>query len=164
MLHSYWDQFPCKEEASREDKGEHAKRMPEPTRHTRQLWFHGKYNTWTVSITRGRIHRFSWELRFMEDMGPQPITSHCQWANYRMCIVLLTDSTASNGSSEREITIRRIFEYRYIKSNPITGLDRPWGFQEIEVPRFQDNRHIKVVRLSAVRTGRLENVNVKFTL
>jgi hypothetical protein len=41
------------------------------------------------------------------------------------------------------------------QSNPITGLDRPWGFQEVEAPRFQDNRHIKVVRLSALRTGRL---------
>jgi len=41
------------------------------------------------------------------------------------------------------------------KSNPITGLDRPWGFQEVEAPRFQDNRHMKVVRLSALRTGRL---------
>jgi len=35
------------------------------------------------------------------------------------------------------------------------GLDRPWGFQEVEAPRFQDNRYLKVVRLSAVRTGRL---------
>ena len=42
-----------------------------------------------------------------------------------------------------------------VKSNPITGLDRPWGFQEAEAPRFQDNRHMKVVRLSALRTGRL---------
>ena len=41
---------------------------------------------------------------------------------------------------------------QYSKSNPITGPDRPWGFQEIEVPRFQDNWHIKVVRLSALRT------------
>jgi len=31
----------------------------------------------------------------------------------------------------------------------------PWGFQEVEVPRFQDNRHMKVVRLSALSTGRL---------
>jgi len=41
------------------------------------------------------------------------------------------------------------------KSNPITGLDRPWGFQEVEDPRFQEIRHMKVVRLSALRTGRL---------
>ena len=29
------------------------------------------------------------------------------------------------------------------------------GFQEVEAPRFQDNRHMKVVRLSALRIGRL---------
>jgi hypothetical protein len=38
-------------------------------------------------------------------------------------------------------------------SNPITGLDRPWGFQEVKAPRFQDVRHVKVVRLLAARTG-----------
>ena len=56
-----------------------------------------------------------------------------------------------------------LFDIKYIKikgkgkvySNPITGLDRPRGFQEVEAPRFQDNRHMKVVRLSALRTGRL---------
>jgi hypothetical protein len=37
--------------------------------------------------------------------------------------------------------------------NPITGLDRPRGFQEFEAPRFQDNRHIKVVSLSALHTS-----------
>ena len=35
--------------------------------------------------------------------------------------------------------------------NPITGLNRPRAFQEVEVPRFQD---MKVARLSALRTGR----------
>jgi hypothetical protein len=42
-----------------------------------------------------------------------------------------------------------------MKSNPVTGLDRPLGFQEVEAPRFLDNRHLKVARLSALRTGRL---------
>ena len=42
-----------------------------------------------------------------------------------------------------------------MQSNPITGLDRPWGFQEVEAPRCQDNWHMKVVRLSALRTGSL---------
>jgi hypothetical protein len=42
-----------------------------------------------------------------------------------------------------------------VKSDPTAGLERPWGFQEIEVPRFQDNRHMKVVRFWALRTGRL---------
>ena len=26
-----------------------------------------------------------------------------------------------------------------VKSSPITGLDRPRGFQEVKVPRFRDN-------------------------
>jgi len=41
----------------------------------------------------------------------------------------------------------------YIKSSPITGLDRPRGFQEVEVPTFQDNWHTKVITLSVLRTG-----------
>ena len=40
-------------------------------------------------------------------------------------------------------------------SNPITGLDRPWGFQEVEAPGIQDSQHMKVVRLLALGTGRL---------
>jgi len=40
-----------------------------------------------------------------------------------------------------------------IKSNPITGLDRPRGFQEVEAPRFLVNWYMNVVRLSALRTG-----------
>jgi hypothetical protein len=41
------------------------------------------------------------------------------------------------------------------KSDPITGLDRPRGLKEAEAPRFHDIRHMKVERLSALRTGRL---------
>ena len=40
-------------------------------------------------------------------------------------------------------------------SNPITGLYSHWGCQKFEAPTFQDTRHMKVVRLSALRTGRL---------
>jgi hypothetical protein len=40
-------------------------------------------------------------------------------------------------------------------SKPITDLERPVGFQEFEAPRFQDNRHMKVVRLSALCTSHL---------
>ena len=39
---------------------------------------------------------------------------------------------------------------RYRYSSPFTGLDRPWGFQKVEAPRFQYKRHMKVVRLSAL--------------
>ena len=30
------------------------------------------------------------------------------------------------------------------ESNPYTGLERSWGFQEVKAPRFQNNRHMKV--------------------
>jgi hypothetical protein len=32
---------------------------------------------------------------------------------------------------------------------------RPWGFQKVEAPRFEDNWHMREARLSALRTGRL---------
>jgi hypothetical protein len=52
---------------------------------------------------------------------------------------------------------RELYAYKKVKakSNPFTGLERPWGFQEFEAPKFQDNRrHMKVVSLLAIRTGR----------
>jgi hypothetical protein len=42
-----------------------------------------------------------------------------------------------------------------VKGKPITGLNRPWGFQKVEFPRFQDNRQMKVVGLSTLRNGHL---------
>ena len=38
------------------------------------------------------------------------------------------------------------------------------GFQEIEAPRFQDNQHLKVVRLLALRTGRLYSQEIFLVL
>jgi hypothetical protein len=35
------------------------------------------------------------------------------------------------------------------------SLERPRGFQEVEIPRFQDVRPTKVVMFSALRTSRL---------
>jgi len=41
------------------------------------------------------------------------------------------------------------------ESNLSTGLERPRGFQHVAVPIFQDSRYMKVIRLSALRTGHL---------
>jgi len=62
-------------------------------------------------------------------------------------------NTKRNVDCSNQVTVNNI--YTNIKSNPITGLDRTGGFQEVEAPRLQDSRHMKVVRLSAPRTGRL---------
>ena len=50
------------------------------------------------------------------------------------------------------------------QSNPIRGLDMPWEFQEVEDHRFQDNRHTKVVRLSALCTGCLYSQEIFLVL
>jgi len=46
-------------------------------------------------------------------------------------------------------------DVRRKQSNPTTGLVRPWGFQEVKAPRFQDNWHSNVVSMSALRTSHL---------
>jgi hypothetical protein len=53
------------------------------------------------------------------------------------------------------VKIKSIFMYikGKGKGNPITGLNTSLGFQEVEAPRFQDNRLINEVMLSALRTG-----------
>ena len=65
--------------------------------------------------------------------------------------------SASHGESETKPSGSTCTVWQFIvflvKSK--TSLRRPWGFQEVEAPRFQDNRYLKVVRLSALRTGRL---------
>jgi len=46
-----------------------------------------------------------------------------------------------------------LFTTVLLQSNPITRLDSRLGFQEFEAPRFQNNRHMKMVSFSALRTG-----------
>jgi len=51
----------------------------------------------------------------------------------------------------------KIFNKDYCKrqSTPIIGLGRTRGYQEAEATRFQDNRYMKVVRLSTLCFVRL---------
>ena len=53
------------------------------------------------------------------------------------------------------VTWHALLLSRWRIRNPCTGLQRPWLFQQVQAPRFRDSRHIKVVRFSALRTGRL---------
>jgi hypothetical protein len=50
-------------------------------------------------------------------------------------------------------TVRHILKHPV--SDPQTGLDRPVELQDVEATRFQDDRHMKVIRFSDQRTGRL---------
>jgi hypothetical protein len=42
-----------------------------------------------------------------------------------------------------------------MKIHPITGLDKPLCSRRLRLPEFLNNRHMKVVRLSALGTGHL---------
>jgi hypothetical protein len=53
----------------------------------------------------------------------------------------------------KNVNQNHVTDKRY--SNTIRGLDRTWRIQEVEAPRFQGIRHMKVVRMSAQGTGRL---------
>ena len=71
-------------------------------------------------------------------------------------------NSKSVGSSTEQIcglqqrtTQTRLHHVMTCKSNPCSCLERPWGFQHAEATRFNDIRHVKVLRLSAPRTGRL---------
>jgi hypothetical protein len=41
------------------------------------------------------------------------------------------------------------------KAFPLPAWRGPWGSRRLRLPEFLDNRHMKVVRLSALRIGRL---------
>jgi len=49
----------------------------------------------------------------------------------------------------------KISAFVYINVLVCTGLDRPWGIHKFQASRFQNNRRIKVVKLSALYNGRL---------
>jgi hypothetical protein len=42
-----------------------------------------------------------------------------------------------------------------VKAIPLQALTGPWGSSSLRLPEFVDNRQKKVVRLSALLTGRL---------
>ena len=79
--------------------------------------------------------------------SPLQNKSSCPWTGPYMVTYTATANTMS--------CVRNLMNISKMWSNTITGLDRPWGFQESEAPIFQDNRHMKVGKLSALRTGRL---------
>jgi hypothetical protein len=77
-----------------------------------------------------------------------------------MCLVSVVCCQLEVSVTDRSLAQRSpTFSERIIKCKQLKPsyyrLDKPWGFQEVETPRFQDNQHMKVIRLSTLRTGRL---------
>jgi len=61
-----------------------------------------------------------------------------------------------HGSTNIKLTVHRTVSIKSKgKAIPLQAWKEPCGFQEAEAPRVQDNRHMKVVRLSALLTGPL---------
>jgi len=71
-------------------------------------------------------------------------------------IIRLTVASIFKKATWRRITEDvRLYIYYHGKAMTVRDYYRPMVFQEVESPRFLDNRHMKVVWLSALRTGRL---------
>jgi hypothetical protein len=104
------------------------------------------------SRTRLKWHRFKRHLVYSVRYSVVPI-------NPSLLTITLYSSVRTavvyndNKYSVPFIALQPSFTLFLYSPPPITGLDRPLGFQEVEAPRFLDNRHIKVVRLSALRTA-----------
>ena len=68
----------------------------------------------------------------------------------RMTQMCTNNSVFLNFSS---VSIHKRTAFLKGKAIPLQTWTSPEVSQEVEAPRFQDNRHLKVVRLSATRTG-----------
>ena len=103
--------------------------------------------TW-LSKLRCRLSIRKWKWQFCIIIWNRLFTFLLLWSNCRMrrrnwCHAsgVLFDPECAKGR-----TLTHVKQYH-------SGLEKPWGFQKVEAPRFHDKQHMKVVRLSAVRNG-----------
>jgi len=68
-----------------------------------------------------------------------------------VCVCVFFSCTDEHSVLESKI----LFILKQRQSNPITGLGRPSGVQEVEATRCQGNLHMKISRMSSLRTGLL---------
>ena len=96
----------------------------------------------TQPLTKLSTRNISWGLKVGDAWNPQGLSRPVQRLFYLSKYKCCNGYSSYAGLKNIEVKVKQ-FHYRLI------------GFQEVEDPRFQDNRHMKVVRLSALRTGRL---------
>jgi hypothetical protein len=65
------------------------------------------------------------------------------------------EPTARVPISLSQVTAPKFFLQQLIKAIPLQTWKGPWGSRRLRLLEFLDNRHMKVVRFSAVRTGPL---------
>jgi len=116
-----------------------------------------------VMLTNGQVEMTNLKMRTIFN----PMWIYC---NTRNCIKCLLSSTQSFRSTKElyqnmnfchfwftniqtEFALVQLWLVIPEKSNSITGLERPWRFQEFETRRFQDSRHVNVVRMSVLGAG-----------
>jgi hypothetical protein len=80
-------------------------------------------------------------------------TSLC--GNHKEKLVNVVSNIIAVHGKDRMVYVSAVWVKCRSYSNPCTCLDKPWGFQKVKAPRFWENRFMKVVKLSALRTGRL---------
>ena len=72
---------------------------------------------------------------------------------YQHPVIPPTTTAQYNDNNWQHSSLLKYHTAMVKKSSPITGLERPRGFQEVKVPRFRDNGNGG--RLSALGTGRI---------
>ena len=104
-----------------------------------------RYNAYSACRTASRSHA--------RKLYTNQVSSRCIWHTllfYNLCsLQQCWDSVLSRPRQCIQRHFRLKFSwYSYL----FIWLDRPWGFQEIEAPIFQDSWQMTVVRLSSLRT------------
>jgi hypothetical protein len=100
-------------------------------------WYRGKAAevwTWTLTYSAEGKNSLSW--------NSTPL--HAFTACTGTCLYL---------SLPLHSSVTRTWQAKVKQS--LYGLERPWGFQDVDAPRYHDNRHMKVERLSALSISRL---------
>jgi hypothetical protein len=106
---------------------------------------------WLVGLHINTLYINYYSSLFSHSLTYKPVTLHAlkYYQHYRK---------SSMSNELRYLMNHFLYWIWYLlqrHSNHVTGLKRPWRFQETDAPRFRGNQHINVVKLSALRTGRL---------
>jgi hypothetical protein len=104
---------------------------------------------------RGR--RNSWPSRTQDNTGSDG-------SNETVKEHLIFDCIVQRKRNRWQHSVKWKLDWPWGKAIPLQARTGPWGFQEGEANRFQDNRHMKVVSLSAVHTGLLYSQKIFLVL